>query len=140
MTRERAQKTLRTALFANAAFSTLTAAECLLAPEMVASFVGLPVAEVSGLGIDLALFVGLLLFTATRSSLATPAMRWVTGAILLMDALWVVGSAVLLMVPNPLTTAGAWTVGITALVVAEIAFFQARGWLGLRPEAATAAA
>ena len=140
--RNRSQTILRRALFANAAFSTFSAAECLLAPEAVSRFVGLPVAEVRGIGIDLALFVGLLLFAATRKDLGTRAMRWVTGSIIVMDALWVVGSAILLMVPNPLTTAGVWTVGLVALAVAELAGFQAYGWWGLRstpvPAAATA--
>ena len=52
---------------------------------------------------------------------------------------WVVGSAAPLLAPAPLTTAGRWIVFAVALVVADVAYFQLRGFLGLRQAAAQAA-
>lgn len=123
------QRPLRLALLGNALFSAVSAAECLLFRDAVAQWTGLSAAQVQALGFDLALFAGFLAFVLTRPDLGTRTMGRVVQTIIALDVLWVVGSVALLLVDNPLTTAGQWTVALVALVVADFAYFQ---WHGLR--------
>ena len=139
MSANRSETLLRRALFANASFSTASAATCLLATGAVAAFTGVPAADVSSLGAELGIFA-LGIFALLSQDLTRTWARRVVAGIIALDALWVVGSVVLLVMPNPLTSAGQWTVGLVALVVADFAAFQWMGWRGMaRNEAADVA-
>ncbi len=138
MSRSSSETLLRRALAANAGFSLLTGSVCWLAAEQVASFVGIPILEAKALGLNLEVFAVGIFFLLTRDLSKTWA-RNVVGGIIALDVLWVVGSAALLMSAAPLTVAGKWTVGIIAMVVADFAFFQWRGWRGMSKSRAAVA-
>ncbi|MCG8460577.1 MAG: hypothetical protein MI919_30215 [Holophagales bacterium] len=133
--RSRSETTLRTALFANAGFSTVTATTLLLASDSVAGFTGIPGAELRMVGVDLGLFA-LGLFALLTRDLTRTWVRAVVLAVIALDVLWVIGSAALLLAPNSLTVAGQWTVGVVACVVADFALFQGLGWRGMGRELA----
>lgn len=142
MTTSRAhrQKTLRTALFANAAFSAASATFALAASGAIGSRMGVEPSLLRSLGLELALFAVALLVLATRPDLGRSGPRAATIGIIALDVGWVVGSAVVLLRPNNLTTAGAWIVFACAIVVADLAFLQALGWRRLRRPAEPALA
>lgn len=123
---------LRRALSANAVFSGVCGALCVLAAASIAQLTGIPQAEVFALGVNLEVFCALLIFLATRRDLSTGWVKGLVTAVIAMDVLWVVGSLAVLLAASPLTTAGKWIVFAVAAVVAEIAYFQLRGLLGLR--------
>ena len=132
-THQSSTKTLRRALTANAIFSGLTGAECLLFSGSVSRIVGLSQPEVFALGINLEIFSALLIFLATRRDYDKKWLRALVTAVIAMDVLWVIGSAAALLTPAaPFTTMGRWIVFGIALVVADIAYFQFRGLRGLR--------
>ena len=133
--RSRSETMLRTTLFANAGFSTLTAATLLSASAAVAGFTGIPGAELRMVGVELGLFA-LGLFALLTRDLTRTWVRTVVLAVIALDVLWVIGSAALLLMPNSLTVAGQWTVGIVACVVADLALFQGLGWRGMGRELA----
>ena len=139
MDRQRSETLLRRALLANAGFSTLSASICLAMPAAVGNFMGVASREISSLGLELAAFAIGIMVLLTRDITRGWARNVVAG-IIALDVLWVVGSAVLLMSPNPLTTAGQWTVGVVALAVADFAYFQWRGWKGCAATEAAALA
>ena len=123
---------LRRALFANAVFSGLSGTLCALTSGAVSRVVGIAPAEVFALGVNLEVFAALLVVLATRRDFGRGWVRSLIMAVIAMDVLWVIGSAAVLLSPSPLTTAGRWIVLAVALVVADIAYFQLRGFLGLR--------
>ena len=129
MTPKASETLLRRALLANAGFSTLSACFCLALPEAVGSFMGLQSRDISALGMELAAFACGILLLLTRD-LRQGWARNTVAAIIALDSLWVAASLVLLIGSNPLTSAGQWTVGIVAAVIADLAFFQWRGWRG----------
>jgi hypothetical protein len=113
---------LRTALLSNAAFSVLSATVFLIAANPLAKLMHLPyplVLQVIGGG--LVVFVGLLLWVAKHQR-----PFWVR-TVIIMDATWVVGSAVVL-VWDPVGFS-IWGIGLIlgiALVVAGLALWQWR--------------
>lgn len=124
---------LRRALLANAVFSGICGSLCALASSAVAGLVGIAPAEIFALGVNLEVFAILLVVLATRRDPARGWVRALVMAVIAMDVLWVAGSAALLLSPAAaLTTAGRWIVFAVALVVADLAYFQLRGFLGLR--------
>ena len=124
---------LRRALTANAVFSGICGVLSVLAAASIARLTGIAQAEVFALGINLEVFSVLLIVLATRKDYSRGWVRALVMAVIAMDVLWVVGSAALLLMPAaPLTTAGSWIVFGVALVVADVAYFQLRGFLGLR--------
>lgn len=132
---------LRRALLGNATFSALSAAICLGLKDPVAAWIGLAAPEVFSLGVDLGLFAAGLTFLATRRDLTKTRYQIATFGVIALDVLWVLGSAVMLFAPTPLTTAGRLTVVVVAVAVADFAVFQALGWWRLRkgaPEMAPA--
>ncbi|MEM8931215.1 MAG: hypothetical protein AAGE94_08565, partial [Acidobacteriota bacterium] len=135
----RSERLLRRALTANAAFSATCAAVCLAGATALAGWLGVAAADLRSLGVELAVFAVGLFVLQSRNLRARWARRTV-AAVIALDALWVVGSAALLLAPNPLTTAGQWTVVAVAAVVGDLAFFQWRGWRGMARERATAEA
>ncbi len=135
-----ARTILRRALTANAVFSGICGVLCVIAPAAIASLTGIARAEVFGLGVNLEIFSVLLIVLATRKQFDRGWVRSLVMAVIAMDVLWVIGSAALLLAPAaPLTSAGRWIVFAVALVVADVAYFQLRGLLGLRRAAAQAA-
>jgi len=131
---------LRRALTANAIFSGLCTAFCLLAADRVAELTGIARAEIFALGINLEVFCALLIVLATRRDFSRGWVKALVMAVIAMDVLWVLGSAALLLTASPLTTAGKWIVFAVAGVVGDVAFFQLRGFLGTRRAAAQPAA
>lgn len=131
---------LRRALTANAVFSGICGVLCVLASASIAGVTGISRVEIFALGINLEVFSILLIVLATRKDTSRGWFRALVMAVIAMDVLWVVGSAALLLLPAaPLTSAGRWIVIAVALVVADIAYFQLRGFLGLRRVAVSAA-
>lgn len=117
---------LRHALFANAAFSGVTGLAGVVAATPLAVWLGLNGSS----GLLRALGVGLLLFAAALFRLARtdrPDPRWAAAASV-ADALWVVGSAgLLLLAPELLSPVGQWALGLTAVAVTAFAIAQAAG-------------
>lgn len=137
MTKTSPTTLLRRALTANAIFSGICGVLCVLASSSIARWTGISQAEIFALGVNLEVFSALLILLATRKDYSRGWVRALVMAVIAMDVLWVVGSAALLLMPSaPFTTAGRWTVFAVALVVADVAFFQLRGFLGVRREGA----
>lgn len=111
---------LRHTLRANAAFSAVSAAALLLGSSALEGLLGAPRGVLLGIGAGLALFVVDLLVTAARS----PVPRGKAYYFLALDVGWVVGSAIMLLVPTPLTPTGRIAVAGVALVVAGFAAVQ----------------
>ncbi len=131
---------LRRALTVNAVFSGLCGVLCVLASASIGKVTGIASAEIFALGINLEVFSVLLIVLATRKDFSRGWVRALVMAVIAMDVLWVAGSTALLLMPAvPLTAAGRWIVFAVALVVADVAFFQLRGFLGLRRVTAGAA-
>ncbi|MEM7356590.1 MAG: hypothetical protein AAF657_37590 [Acidobacteriota bacterium] len=128
----RSETLLRRALSANAAFSGLCGILCVVAASSIAQLTGLPKAEVFAFGVNLEVFAALLIFLVTRRDLSRGWARALVMAVIAMDVLWVIGSAAILLTASPLTTAGKWIVFAVAAVVGDLAFFQLRGFRGLR--------
>ena len=123
---------LRRALAANAIFSGLCAACCLLATNRVAELTGIARGEIFALGVNLEIFCVLLIVLATRRDFSHGWVKALVMAVIAMDLLWVLGSAALLLTASPLTPAGKWIVFAVAAVVGDVAYFQLRGFLGVR--------
>lgn len=121
---------LKAGLLGNAAFSFLSGLALLLGATPLARWLGLPDPRA------LQLVGGLLLPFAAHLLLAVrrPAPR--LGELYyfsLMDGLWVVGSAALLLSGAvSFTLAGKWTVALVALAVADFLVLQLVGALSLR--------
>jgi hypothetical protein len=77
------------------------------------------------LGLGIILFGALCVFIASRHPLPGGLARLVLAA----DIVWVVGSAIVLLLPASWTTAGVSGIAIVALIVADLAILE---YLGLR--------
>ena len=118
---------VRNALKANAVFSSLSGIAFLVAAKPIAAFLGLSMSTVLIItGIILLIFAADIFYLATRKIVNPKGVMAVIAA----DALWVVGS-IILLVTNvvPLSTEGKWAVGLVAVVVATFADLQ---YFGLR--------
>lgn len=118
---------LRTALRANAAFSTLSGLGLLLAPDAIGALLGVDAPLVlRGIGIGLLVFaVDLVWFSRSARTLPTMGRAAVLG-----DALWVLGTlALALLLPGLLSPTGWMVAAAVALAVAGFGTAQA---LGLR--------
>ncbi|MEZ4217189.1 MAG: hypothetical protein R3E88_11975 [Myxococcota bacterium] len=117
-------RTLRTALRANAAFSGGSGLALLAGDGFFAALLGAfqHVGEVQLVGAGLVAFAAVLVALARRAAIPAAAAR----AVVVADAVWVVGSAVALLAA-PLPTLGAAAVALVALVVAGLAVWQAAG-------------
>lgn len=110
----------RIALRANAAFSAISAVVLLLFSSTLAELFNAPRSVLLGIGVGLVLFVVDLLATASRQAIPRKKALYFVGA----DVLWVLGSAIVLLVPTGLTTAGRLAILGVALVVAGFAAAQ----------------
>lgn len=119
------QQLLRTALLANASFSTISGLALVFAGREIVRLLGLPESvSLAPLGISLLVFAAVLVLFARKKSIRL-SNAWIA---VVMDAAWVIGSYPLLFVA-PFSTSGKWIVGIVAEVVMVFALLQ---WLGIR--------
>ena len=117
---------VRNVLKANALFSGLSGLLFVFASTEMATFLGLALpAAITVVGILLLIFAADLLFLATRNEIDPKFVL----AVIVADALWVVGSVILLLTGwVPLTVGGKWAVGIVAAIVAIFAELEYVGW------------
>ena len=118
---------LRYTLRADALLSIATGAICLADAQPLATFLGIqPPLALEILGAVLALYGAFLFYTAAQAQIN----RRIVLAAIVLDAIWVIDSAILLVAGwLPLTSAGMWTIGLIAaavVVVAELKFFGLR--------------
>ena len=112
---------LRRALGLDAAASGATALLVILAASPLEGLLGLPAALLRGAGLVLIPYVAFVIYAATRPAIAPP-MVW---SIIIINALWAIGSALLLLsgwvAPNALGYA--FVIG-QAVVVALLSELQ----------------
>ncbi len=126
---------LRYSLRANAAFSTVSGATCLVAATPLAASLGMPQpALITSLGANLLVFALLLVWLAAQREIRIPLALGIVAA----DVAWVIGSAAVIAA-GPLTTAGNWTVAAVANVVLLFAVLQYAGVRRLRKPVPTPA-
>ena len=109
------EQRLRTILYANVAFTAISALVLLLASSAVAQLLGLASGSILlAVGVGLTIFAADVAWVATRDNLN----RSYVTAIAIADALWVVSSIVLLVGGfAEFTTAGKWAVAMIADIV-----------------------
>ena len=119
------QRLLRKALTGNAAFSIVSGIAILFANRWLVKFLGLPsTVSLAILGVSLIMYAAILSVNAGRPKIKITE-AWVA---LVMDAVWVVGSYMLILV-IPFSTGGKWVVALVAELVLAFAILQ---WLGIR--------
>jgi hypothetical protein len=107
------------ALRANAVFSATTGTILVVASVPVSSWLGIETWVSIGLGLGLIGFAALLVVLARDPQ---PAL---VRAVIVADAVWVVGAVTVIAVfPDLMSTAGLWALGIVSVVVADIAVAQ----------------
>ena len=118
---------LKTALLANAIFSSLSGIAILLFSNWLSQLMGignefiLPV-----IGSGLVLFAATIVYHATRASINLNQVK----LIIAQDLAWVVGSLIVIVFSLfNLTTIGYLLVGVVAVAVADFAWLQ---WIGLK--------
>jgi len=118
---------VRNVLKANAVFSSLSGIAFLVAAKPIAAFLGLSMPAILTItGIILLIFAADVFYLATRKTVNPKGVVAVIAA----DALWVIGSVILLLTNLvPLTTEGKWAVALVAIAVATFADLQ---YYGLR--------
>lgn len=115
---------LRRALLANACFSALSGLGLALAYEPLARWLGVgDPATLAWTALVLLAFAGHLVWASRRRIHVFEALYFVAS-----DALWVVGTAVLVLAyPSHLSSAGRWTAMAVAVVVGGLALAQLIG-------------
>ncbi len=91
---------------------------------MVAEWLGIePTWVIIAVGVGLLGFAASVYYTATRESLEEKQVKF----IIVQDWLWVVGSAIILLLnPFGFSASGLWITGVVALIVAVFAIGQQR--------------
>src|SRR5690349_24936669 len=110
---------LRYALRADAILCMAAGAIGLADARPLAALLGIPSPLALGiLGAIVLLYGALLLYSAARAQVS----RRIAVVAIVLDAIWVIDSAVLLLLAGwlPLTSAGMWTLGLMALAVAML--------------------
>jgi len=129
---------LRRTLWGNAVFSVISGAALVafatpfarLATEAPLTVMGLDLALVFELlGLGVVAFGAICAWAASRETLPRSWAQLIFAA----DIAWVVGSALVLMLPAAWTTAGIAGIAVVALIVADLAVLE---YLGLRRLAA----
>ena len=123
---EERQGLLKKALAGNAVFSVVSGVAILFANRWLVKFLGLPEdVSLAILGVGLIVYAAILWFNARRPKIK------ITGAwiAVVMDAVWVIGSYVLIFVV-PFSIGGKWVVA--ALVAELVLAFAVVQWLGIR--------
>ena len=126
-TRTQSSHLLRKALQGNAVFSMTSGSTAVLTATTLAEFIGL---EATGIlrfiGLNLILFATALYWLSRQSTIN----RRMALTAVILDALWVLGSLLLLVTGIlPITSGGQWLIGIIALLVGSFAVLQ---YLGVR--------
>jgi hypothetical protein len=114
---------LRNALRANAAFSGLCGVSAGLASGALATALGPPAGVVIFQGVSLALFSAALVWLATRAEIRLGFAL----AVVVLDLLWVAGTAAPLLVSGQLTPVGVPVVAALAVIVLGFAGAQYMG-------------
>ncbi|MBW2280162.1 MAG: hypothetical protein JRG82_05425 [Deltaproteobacteria bacterium] len=121
----RPDSVLRNALRANAAFSGACGLSAVLAFEALATTLGPPAGVVIFQGASLALFSAALVWLATRAEIRLGFAL----AVVVLDLLWVAGTAAPLLASGVLTPVGVPVVATLAVIVLGFAGAQ---YLGVR--------
>jgi hypothetical protein len=119
------QGLLKKALTGNAVFSVVSGLAILFANRWLVKFLGLPdKVSLAILGVSLIVYAAILWLNARR-----PTIKITDACIaVIMDAVWVMGSYVLIFVV-PFSVGGKWVVALVAELVLAFAIVQ---WLGIR--------
>ena len=119
------QDLLKKALTGNAVFSVVSGVAILFANRRLVKFLGLPEdVSLAILGVGLIVYAAILWFNARRPKIKITD-AWIA---VIMDAVWVIGSYVLIFVV-PFSVGGKWVVALVAELVLAFAIVQ---WLGIR--------
>ena len=122
---EERQDLLKKALTGNAVFSVVSGLAILFANRWLVKFLGLPdEVSLAILGVSLIVYAAILWLNARRPKIKI-ADAWIA---VIMDAVWVIGSYVLIFVV-PFSVSGKWVVALLAELVMAFAILQ---WLGIR--------
>ena len=122
---EERQGLLKKALTGNAVFSVVSGFAILFANRWLVKFLGLPDnVSLAILGVSLIVFAAILWLNARRPTIKITD-AWIA---VIMDAVWVMGSYVLIFVV-PFSVGGKWVVALVAELVLAFAIMQ---WLGIR--------
>jgi hypothetical protein len=122
---EECQDLLKKALAGNALFSVVSGVAILFANRWLVKFLGLPAkASLAIVGVSLIVYAVILWFNARRRKIRITD-AWIA---VVMDAVWVLGSSVLIFVV-PFSSGGKWVVALVAELVLAFAIVQ---WLGIR--------
>lgn len=122
---EERQGLLKKALTGNAVFSVVSGLAILFANRWLVKFLGLPdKVSLAILGVSLIVYAAILWFNARRPKIKITD-AWIA---VIMDAVWVIGSYVLIFVV-PFSVGGKWVVALIAELVLAFAIVQ---WLGIR--------
>ena len=122
---EERQGLLKKALTGNAVFSVVSGVAILFANRWLVKFLGLPdKVSLAILGVSLIVYAVILWLNARRPTIKITD-AWIA---VIMDAVWVIGSYVLIFVV-PFSVGGKWVVALVAELVLAFAIVQ---WLGIR--------
>ena len=122
---EERQDLLKKALTGNAVFSVVSGLAILFANRWLVKFLGLPDnVSLAILGVSLIVYAAILWLNARRPIIKITD-AWIA---VIMDAVWVMGSYVLIFVV-PFSVGGKWVVALVAELVLAFAIVQ---WLGIR--------
>jgi hypothetical protein len=122
---EECQDLLKKALAGNALFSVVSGVAILFANRWLVKFLGLPAkASLAIVGVSLIVYAVILWFNARRRKIRITD-AWIA---VIIDAVWVLGSSVLIFVV-PFSSGGKWVVALVAELVLAFAIVQ---WLGIR--------
>ena len=122
---EERQDLLKKALTGNAVFSVVSGLAILFANRWLVEFLGLPdKVSLAVLGVSLIVYAAILWLNARRPKIKITD-AWIA---VVMDAVWVIGSYVLIFVV-PFSVGGKWVVAMVAELVLAFAIVQ---WLGIR--------
>jgi hypothetical protein len=122
---EERQGLLKKALTGNAVFSVVSGLAILFANRWLVKFLGLPdKVSLAILGVSLIVYAAILWLSARRPTIKITD-AWIA---VIMDAVWVMGSYVLIFVV-PFSVGGKWVVALVAELVLAFAIVQ---WLGIR--------
>ena len=122
---EERQGLLKKALTGNAVFSVVSGLAILFANRWLVKFLGLPdKVSLAILGVGLIVYAAILWLNARRPTIKITD-AWIA---VIMDAVWVMGSYVLIFVV-PFSVGGKWVVALVAELVLAFAIVQ---WLGIR--------
>lgn len=116
---------LRRAMQADALVSGAAGLSLMVVPGPLAGLIGFSRPEhLMAVGLGLLGYSAWLLYSARQ-----PAINlWAGKAVVLLNVLWVIGSAVLLLgVPGLFNSLGQWLIGLVALIVADLALVQCIG-------------